>query len=92
MGWEYCVIGIWVFRMYMLRELECPPLTSINFCDVEIGDLNPHCYSTDSWILAWWFLIVLEVVELWLLNYLAKNILKKIGAEFCCLITYCCKS
>jgi len=28
--------------MYMLREMESPPLTSINFCGVEIGDLNPR--------------------------------------------------
>jgi hypothetical protein len=51
--------------MYMLREMESPPLISINFCGVEIWDLNAHLYSTDSWILAWWFLIVLEVVELY---------------------------
>jgi hypothetical protein len=62
----------------MVREMGSLPLTSINFFGVEIGDLNPHCYSTDGWILAWWFLIVLEVVELWLLNYLVKNILEKI--------------
>jgi len=76
----------------MLREMESPTLTGIDVCAVEVGDLNPHWYSTDSWILAWWFLIVLEVVESWLLNYLVKNILKKIGAEFCCLISYCYKS
>lgn len=78
--------------MYVLREMGSPPLTSINFCGVEIGDLNADLYGTDSWILALWFLIVLEVVELWLLNYSVKNILKKIGAEFCCIITYCYNS